>query len=57
MSAIYRLHGKTMNYHWDMPSNVSKVAVYAKASGTDIGTSLPYAELWMGTHLNAPSHV
>lgn len=57
MSAIYLLHGKTMNYHWDMPSDVSKVAAYAKASGTDIGTSLPYAELWMGTHLNAPSHV
>jgi mannose-6-phosphate isomerase len=57
MSAIYRLQGKTMTYHWGMPGDISKVAAYAKASGTDIDTSLPYAELWMGTHPNAPSHV
>lgn len=46
-----------MNYHWGITGDVSKVAAYAKASGTDIDASLPYAELWMGTHPYAPSHV
>lgn len=37
--------------------DVSKVAAYAKASGITVDDKTPYAELWMGTHPNAPSIV
>jgi mannose-6-phosphate isomerase len=57
MSAIYRLQSKTQSYDWGKLGDVSKAATYAKASGTSIDTSKPYAELWMGTHPNAPSIV
>ncbi|KAI7905135.1 phosphomannose isomerase type I [Cokeromyces recurvatus] len=57
MSAIYRLQCKTQSYDWGKLGDVSKVAAYAKASGTDVNNEKPYAELWMGTHPNAPSIV
>ncbi|KAI8070579.1 phosphomannose isomerase type I [Gilbertella persicaria] len=57
MSAIYRLQCKTQSYDWGKLGDVSKVAAYAQASGTTIDTTKPYAELWMGTHPNAPSLV
>ncbi|KAI9485871.1 MAG: phosphomannose isomerase type I [Benjaminiella poitrasii] len=57
MSSIYRLQCKTQSYDWGKLGNVSKVAAYAKASGTDVDKDTPYAELWMGTHPNAPSIV
>ncbi|KAI8639677.1 phosphomannose isomerase type I [Parasitella parasitica] len=57
MSAIYRLQCKTQSYDWGKLGNVSKVAAYAKASGTTVDDKTPYAELWMGTHPNAPSIV
>lgn len=53
--AIYRLQAKTQSYDWGKLGDVSKVAQYAKTSGVEIDTSRPYAELWMGTHPNAPS--
>jgi mannose-6-phosphate isomerase len=55
--AIYRLQCKTQSYDWGKLGNVSKVASYAKASGTSVDDTVPYAELWMGTHPNAPSIV
>lgn len=57
MSAIYRLQCKTQSYDWGKLGDVSKVAAYAKASGTTVDDKTPYAELWMGTHPNAPSIV
>ncbi|KAI7888186.1 phosphomannose isomerase type I [Mucor mucedo] len=57
MSAIYRLQCKTQSYDWGKLGDVSKAATYAKASGTPIDNSVPYAEFWMGTHPNAPSIV
>lgn len=57
MSAIYRLQCKTQSYDWGKLGNVSKAAAYAKASGTTVEDNVPYAELWMGTHPNAPSIV
>lgn len=56
-SSIYRLQCKTQSYDWGKLGNVSKVATYAKASGTSVDDATPYAELWMGTHPNAPSIV
>ncbi|KAI9020713.1 phosphomannose isomerase type I [Phycomyces nitens] len=52
---IYRLQCKTQCYDWGKLGDVSKVAKFAESSGTAIDPSLPYAELWMGTHPNAPS--
>lgn len=57
MNAVYRLQCKTQSYDWGKLGDISKVATYAKASGTSIDPSKPYAELWMGTHPNAPSVV
>ncbi|KAI8147986.1 phosphomannose isomerase type I [Fennellomyces sp. T-0311] len=56
-SAIYRLLAKTQSYDWGKLGNVSKVARYAQQSGETIDPAKPYAELWMGTHPNAPSVV
>ncbi|KAI8369467.1 phosphomannose isomerase type I [Radiomyces spectabilis] len=52
---VYRLQCKTQCYDWGRLGDVSKVAKYAQKSGTTIDPSSPYAELWMGTHPNAPS--
>jgi deoxyribodipyrimidine photolyase-like uncharacterized protein len=43
--AIYRLKAKTQSYDWGKLGDVSKVAEYAKASGTEIDASKPYAEV------------
>ncbi|OAD72854.1 hypothetical protein PHYBLDRAFT_155542 [Phycomyces blakesleeanus NRRL 1555(-)] len=56
-SPIYRLKCKTQSYDWGKLGDVSKVAKFAEKSGTIVDPSLPYAELWMGTHPNAPSIV
>ncbi|KAI9256960.1 mannose-6-phosphate isomerase [Sporodiniella umbellata] len=55
MNSIYRLQCKTQSYDWGKLGDVSKVASYAKASGLTTDANTPYAELWMGTHPNAPS--
>lgn len=55
--AVYRLEAKTQSYDWGKLGDVSKVAHYAKQSGVDVDPAKPYAELWMGTHPNAPSVV
>lgn len=57
MTGIYRLQCKTQSYDWGKLGDVSKAAAYAKAAGTTVDNSVPYAELWMGTHPNAPSIV
>lgn len=49
---------KVQNYHWGKRGSNSLVARLASAnSGIDIDESKTYAELWMGTHPNAPSHL
>ncbi|KAF7720634.1 Mannose-6-phosphate isomerase [Apophysomyces ossiformis] len=52
---IYRLQCNTQSYDWGKLGNVSKVAHYANKSGATTDPTKPYAELWMGTHPNAPS--
>lgn len=55
--SIYRIQAKTQSYDWGKLGDVSKVAQFAQKSGTQVDPSKPYAELWMGTHPNAPSVV
>ncbi|KAF7281814.1 hypothetical protein GWI33_004248 [Rhynchophorus ferrugineus] len=45
------------NYEWGKKGADSKVAQLQKSAneGFEVKESLPYAELWMGTHVNAPS--
>lgn len=54
---VYRLEAKTQSYDWGKLGNESKVALYATQSGVEVDPTKPYAELWMGTHPNAPSIV
>ncbi|CAG9771619.1 unnamed protein product [Ceutorhynchus assimilis] len=50
---------KVQNYEWGKKGLESKVAQLQKSASSSfpIDESLPYAELWMGTHVNAPSVV
>lgn len=52
---IRRLRCKSQNYAWGRRGLGSEVAELAAAAGEDIDESERYAELWMGTHPNAPS--
>ena len=54
----YRLSCQVKNYEWGKlgsTSAVAKLAHNAIANPSPIDDKLPYAELWMGTHPNAPS--
>lgn len=48
---------KVQNYAWGVHGLTSSVAQLAQAASSDvkIDETLPYAELWMGTHSNGPS--
>ncbi|CAH1984664.1 unnamed protein product [Acanthoscelides obtectus] len=48
---------KIQNYEWGKIGSQSKVALLFKNANEDftIDESKPYAELWMGTHVNGPS--
>ncbi|KAI8870331.1 phosphomannose isomerase type I [Ramicandelaber brevisporus] len=57
-AGVVRLACATQKYEWGRSASSSKVAEYARSTpGTVIDQSSPYAELWMGTHPNAPSVV
>lgn len=45
------------NYEWGKRGSNSKVAQLQKSANKDfeVEESVPYAELWMGTHVKAPS--
>ncbi|XP_066246373.1 mannose-6-phosphate isomerase [Euwallacea similis] len=51
------LHCKIQNYEWGKKGLVSKVAQLRKSADPsfEVDDHLPYAEFWMGTHVNAPS--
>ncbi|KAJ8984387.1 hypothetical protein NQ317_003535 [Molorchus minor] len=53
------LKTKIQNYAWGKMGSSSKVATLYKNVNNDfnIDENTPYAELWMGTHVNAPSVV
>lgn len=55
---IYRLVPKIQPYAWGKIGNSSKAAELASGADVfEIEEDKPYAELWMGTHPNAPSTV
>ncbi|KAI8100092.1 phosphomannose isomerase type I [Halteromyces radiatus] len=54
-TGIYRLQCQTQSYDWGKLGSESKVAQFASKSGITVDPTKPYAELWMGTHPNAPS--
>lgn len=59
---FFRLTCRYQQYAWGKPGTSSKVAQLSteacrstSASAPPVDTGKPYAELWMGTHPNAPS--
>lgn len=48
---------KIQNYEWGKKGSCSKVAILYKNANEDftINDNVPYAELWMGTHVSGPS--
>ena len=50
---------EVQQYAWGKIGSDSQVALLAKnnTAGFEIQTSMPYAELWMGTHPNGPSRI
>ncbi|KAF8075262.1 mannose-6-phosphate isomerase [Lyophyllum atratum] len=54
---VFKIVPTTQQYDWGKIGTSAKVAQFAAASGFTIDSSAPYAELWMGTHPNAPSRV
>lgn len=49
---MLKLDCSVMHYEWGKLGKSSKVAQLAKL---DVDSQQPTAELWMGTHVNAPS--
>ncbi|GJJ73476.1 mannose-6-phosphate isomerase [Entomortierella parvispora] len=55
---IFRLDCKAQSYDWGKVGSESSVAQFAASSPSFVvDENRPYAELWMGTHRNAPSTV
>lgn len=56
---VFPLKCSIQNYAWGKLGHESEVASLQKASDPafQIDESTPYAELWMGTHINCPSKV
>ncbi|KAK9711582.1 Mannose-6-phosphate isomerase [Basidiobolus ranarum] len=53
---VFQLQCKTQSYEWGKLGIKSKVAQYAQSIPEfSVEADKPYAELWMGTHPNAPS--
>lgn len=55
---LLRVIGGAQNYAWGKIGSNSKVAKFAQANDPEhfkIDESLPYAELWMGTHPKVPT--
>ncbi|KAI8053872.1 RmlC-like cupin domain-containing protein [Syncephalis plumigaleata] len=56
--AVFALRCQVQQYDWGKLGADSSVAKYAAAAhDAEIDAEKPYAELWMGTHTNAPSTI
>lgn len=58
--SVFKIIPTIQQYDWGKIGHNAKVAQFAAASslpGFSVDESLPYAELWMGTHPKSPSHV
>uniref|UniRef100_A0A0N4ZE35 mannose-6-phosphate isomerase n=1 Tax=Parastrongyloides trichosuri TaxID=131310 RepID=A0A0N4ZE35_PARTI len=51
---MQRLNCPVQNYAWGKPGDKS-IITKLKSNTIDLDLSLPYAELWMGTHPNGPA--
>ncbi|KAG1753004.1 mannose-6-phosphate isomerase [Suillus lakei] len=57
---VFRIIPTIQNYDWGKMGKDSKVAEFASGAGIrgfTLNQSVPYAELWMGTHVKSPSGV
>ncbi len=54
---IWKISAIPQHYAWGRDATESEVATLLECSGGKIDESLPYAELWMGTHPSGPSLV
>lgn len=53
---VQRLKCCVQNYDWGRIGTQSGVGrLFSRNSGVEIDQDKPYAELWMGTHVSAPS--
>jgi mannose-6-phosphate isomerase len=55
MAEIYKLHNQIKHYEWGSKYLIQEFLGLKKGNGQPDGSSLPYAEMWMGTHVSAPS--
>jgi mannose-6-phosphate isomerase len=54
----YKILGAVQHYDWGKLGSSSKVAqFYSKQTSTPIDETKPYAEIWFGTHVAAPSKI
>jgi mannose-6-phosphate isomerase len=56
---MHRLNCAIQTYSWGKRGEQSKVALFKRAAHEqfEINPTQTYAELWMGTHTNGPSHI
>ena len=54
---MYYLECACQTYAWGQPSSKSLVSKILKKNNLPVDESKPYAEYWMGTHLNGPSKI
>lgn len=54
---MLRLECEAKDYAWGRRLPESEVAQLVIASGKELDTERPWAELWMGTHPSGPSRV
>ena len=54
---MYYLECSCQTYAWGKPSSTSLVSQILKKNNLPVDESKPYAEYWMGTHLNGPSKI
>ncbi|KAG6885750.1 hypothetical protein C0993_010261 [Termitomyces sp. T159_Od127] len=57
---VFKIAPTTQQYDWGKIGSTAKVAQFAAASklpGFTVDESVPYAELWMGTHVKSPSRI
>ncbi|KAJ1967671.1 hypothetical protein H4R35_006642 [Dimargaris xerosporica] len=57
LQRVVRLECPSQNYAWGKVGRDSLVAQLTAANGVAIDEGQPYAELWMGTHPNAPARL
>eukprot|EP00002_Diphylleia_rotans_P026924 TRINITY_DN5391_c0_g1_i1.p1 TRINITY_DN5391_c0_g1~~TRINITY_DN5391_c0_g1_i1.p1 ORF type:complete len:211 (+),score=44.00 TRINITY_DN5391_c0_g1_i1:65-697(+) len=55
MSRVVSIQGAVQHYAWGKNALSSSVARFASASGHQVVSGKPYAELWMGTHPSGPA--